>query len=94
MKINNSSTAKVAKFAASAFVGLGSSVIARSAIATLVDPQDTITKIEVDVASVVIGAAVADIMHKYTSAKIDELVAFANEAFGRNETVAPTYIPR
>lgn len=69
----------IAKKAVGFFVGAGTAVIVKGIIDNNTSPEKLITKINVSVASVVIGAMAREATCNYTDAWIDDLVASWNK---------------
>lgn len=69
----------LAKRAVGIFVGAGTAVIVKGIIDNNTSPEKLITKINVSVASLVIGAMAREATCNYTDAWIDDLVASWNK---------------
>lgn len=67
---------KALKFATSVVVGAGTSTIVSKIIESNVEPDGIKEQITVPVASLAIGAMVADATRKYTDTLIDQVVDF------------------
>lgn len=66
-------TKKIAKGAALAIVGMGTSKIVAGVIKNNTDPEKVTDKVAIASAATVLGYMAADASRKYTDAKIDEI---------------------
>jgi len=75
---------KVFKNVVKLVINVGASTIVKQIIENNVEPEKTIDKVAVPVASVAIGGAVAKIAGEYTDDVIDEIAKYWNER--KNQT--------